>query len=539
MKALIIFLVTTGLLFATADSKVLHGRSKAYMDTSETASGLHLPRPASRQNEVLVDSSGNGYSMWTQMHECLAYNPTMIALQFVNRGYSVSGVLYVHQSDNILSFWVDELVYNAGFGYARYPTSVASDDGSTNGPHISMPVLDPAPDWGYQIAQYESGGWYSTFWDTEVDLGPGAVDIHKNIGKQLSNGNMLFIGVTDTDLIRWETWDAGLTGEIASGSWSANDYVGFDINGSIAYVFYEDGANPPNVYYKTTADGVNWSGQQTWTIPWPDPYPGENNYMFWKQMAVTDAGTPVLVFDILWDLDPQFPISSKVYVSPASGSVVQVSDDTCPHCNYPTIAAGGGKLIVIYQCVTDSTPDSLTRRDIFATGSYDGGTTWTTPMNLTAGQPVRPGLPQLAKRLDVTNGNFFYCYGINIATGHDPYWHVGWDPEGLDPHAWYGGLHSVPGVEEHSTEAPSRLSLTITNPVLSRACVSYALPEACDVSLTLFDRCGRLVRLIKQGYKDTGIHQCNLDTRDLASGTYMLLLDTADKSLTQIFIVIH
>jgi hypothetical protein len=526
MRSVVIVCLLSNLIWALP-------RSKAYMDTGETASGPHLPHPFSRQTEVLVDSSASGYSMWTQMQECLAYNPGLGYLEFVNRGYSVSGVLYVHQSDNMFSFWIHELVYNAGLGNARYPTSVAADN-----PYISMPVLDPSVSWGFQVAQYESGGWHSTFWDTEVDLGPGDVDVHKNIGKQLPNGNMLFVGATDTDLIRWETWDAALTGEIAFGSWTGG-YGGFDCNGGVACVFYNDGGNPPNIYYQTTTDGVTWSGQQTWTIPWPDPFPGENNYGFWQQMAVTDAGNPVFVFDILWDLDPTFPLSSKVYASTASGSVVQVSDDAYPQCGYPTIAAGGGMIVVAYQCVTDSTPDSLTRRDVFVKSSMDGGVTWSPAINVTSGQTYRPGLPQLAKRLDATNNNFFYCYGININVNHDPYWHVWNDPEGMDQHGWYVGYAPVPGIEEHGTETPSRLSLISTNPVLSRACVSYTLPYASSVFLKLFDRTGCPVRIIEQGHSSAGLHELYLNTHELASGTYILMLDTPEKSLTRSIVVIH
>jgi hypothetical protein len=301
------------------------------------------------------------------------------------------------------------------------------------------------------VAQYDSGGWYSGFWDTEVDLGPGDVDVHKVIGKQLPNrGNMLFIGATVTDLIVWKTWDYALTGEIASGAWQGQ-YVGFDINGGIAYVVYEDGANPPTVYYRSTTDGITWSPESTWAIPWPDPYQGENYYMFWKQTAVTDAGNPVLVFDIFWDLDPQLPLSSKVYVSTSPGTVQQVSDDAYPHCGYPTIATGGGVIAVLYQCVTDSTPDSLTRRDGFVTLSSDGGTTWSVSHNLTADVTNRPGLFQLAKRLDPLHNRMFYVFDVDLVRDVDPYWHYGYDPYAIDPMAHYVCWQDLDvGVTEYS-----------------------------------------------------------------------------------------
>jgi hypothetical protein len=75
--------------------------------------------------------------------------------------------------------------------------------------------------------------------------------------------------------------------------------------------------------------------------------------------------------------------------------------------------------------------------------------------------------------------------------------------------------------------------------VLSRACVSYTLPYASSVFLKLFDRTGRLVHITSQGYKEAGVHQRNLNTHNLACGTYILILDTPDEYITQTMVVVH
>lgn len=175
--------------------------------------------------------------MWTQMQECLAYNPLLGYLEFTCRNITNGNYLDVWQTDSAFSFTVTDLgVYNAQLGGARYPTSVASDDGTGNGPHISFPFLFPGPQWGGMGGQYESGGWFSSFWDTAVDVGPGNLGTHKNIGKQLPNTDILFIGVTADDQIRYSTWSYDLSTMRANGvlAQATAYYWGYDVNGGIA-----------------------------------------------------------------------------------------------------------------------------------------------------------------------------------------------------------------------------------------------------------------------------------------------------------------
>jgi hypothetical protein len=466
--------------------------------------------------------------MWTQMQECLAFNPDTGSLQFVNRGYSPTGILYTHQTDYAFTFWAEDFVYNESFGKATYPTSIASYNGPGTGSHICMPTLGSLMQWGYMVAQYNSGGWFSSVWDTAVDLGPGDVDVHKVIGKQLPSGNMLFIGVTETDQIIWKTWDYALTGEIASGAWSGR-YVGFDINGGVAYVFYENGANPPTVYYRSTTDGITWSPESTWAIPWPDPYSGENNYMFWTQAAVTDTGTPVLVFDILWDLDPQFPLSSKVYVSTAPGTILQVSDDAYPHCGYPTIATGGGVIAVLYQCVTDSTPDSLTRRDGFVTMSSDGGMTWSVPYNFTADVPNRPGLFQLAKRPDPLHNRMFYVFDIDILIDHDPYWNYWQDPDGMDAMGHYVGWYDYDvGVTEYSDNTVQYKEPIHVYPNPATHTLYVDLLSDRSTLISVYDCCGQTV------YTTTLTEKGSIDISSFSRGVYFVVVGDATQKLIKI-----
>ncbi|MEO0189370.1 MAG: T9SS type A sorting domain-containing protein [candidate division WOR-3 bacterium] len=498
--------------------------------------------PADSRFYTAVDSSVNGYTMWTQMQECLAYNPPTGNLQFVCRHFATGNNLDVCQTDSAFALLVyDPMVYPGTFGGARYPSSVGSDDGSYSfGPHISAPYLFPGPAWGGMVGQFESGSWFSQYWDPAVDVGPGNLNTHKNIGKQLPNGDILFIGVTADDQIRYSTWSYDLSTMRANGvvAPATAYYWGFDINGGIAYVFYYD--DNLNVYYKTTTDGINWSAQQSYNMVWPNPYP--QNLIFWTQAVLTDAGEPKLIFDNL-DYDNYqtgtYPYLGKIYVSPGSGQPCSEVSTGLARNFYPTIAAGGNYLVALWHSPVTNDIDSLTFWNLFYNWSTDGGVTWDTPHNLTAGFTYRHGLAQLSKRLATGPDRFFFVFGQDMDVDHDPIWHVWRDASGTDHMRWYWGWEQL-GIEEQKIETPKRLSLDITpNPVNNRSTISYTLPVSGEVSVKVYSADGRLIRTIEQGYKSAGVYTNNLNAGELPNGAYLVVLKTTNQKITGKLVVAH
>jgi hypothetical protein len=534
MRKILALCLLVGLIWALP-------RDKAFIDNGQSSNAPHRVIPAFDGAYVLVDSSGNAYSAWTQMQECLAFNSAVNGLEFLNRGFSPTGVLNVHQTDGQFSFWVDDYaVYSQENNAARYPTSIASDDGSYQyGPHISFPTLDASgAAWGFLNGQAEDGFWYSSFWGSPVDIGPGNLATHKCNGKQLPDMNILFIGVDTGNNIYYRTYSPDMGTSVATGMVAtAMYYWGFDINGGIAYVFYYD--DYLNVYYKTTTDGVTWSSEQSYNLVWPNPYP--SNLIFWTQACVTDAGDPILIFDNLdnddYNSNP-YPWVGKVYVSLGSGqNCVEMSTGLTENF-YPTVASSGNYIVALWHSPVTSDIDSLTFWNLFYTFSDDGGSSWNGPLNATSSVPTRHGLAQLSKRLDATNGNFFYFFGVNLVVDHDPIYHTYLDPEGLDPHVWYVGWQEL-GVAEQNTEIPSKIALTIANPVSARGSIQYALTNSGQVSIKVFDSSGRIVRTIADGYEEAGVHTININTSDLASGTYFVILDTPAGNASGSMVVIH
>src|SRR4030042_6215594 len=198
MSTLIVIFTSILVSATTINHDAQPGRSKAFIDNGCRSNEPHLPLSIFDRAAVLVDSACP-YSAWTQAQECLSYSPFNDGLQFVCRSHYTFG-LNVHQTTGTFSFWIYDQPYYQNM--ARYPSSCA-----TSGPHICYPALENL-NWGIMSAQYESGGWWSSFWDTNVSFGD--LNVHKVIGKQLSNGNMLFIGYTDTDMIKYCTTSPNL-----------------------------------------------------------------------------------------------------------------------------------------------------------------------------------------------------------------------------------------------------------------------------------------------------------------------------------------
>jgi len=522
MKSYIFLLFTNIIQAITVPANI----DWAKIDEGTGCCDKHIPVMTS-PHIVVADSSIGQYTMWTQMQECLAYNPTDGYIQFVCRNFMGGSVIDVWQSDKNFSVFLTDIIVQQ-LGSPRYPHSIASPDG--RGPHLSVPCLVVST-WGLMVGQYESGGWFSSIWNPPVDVGPGDVDVHKCIGKQLPNGNILFIGITITPDIIYRTRSVDLSQELGSGVVAPGPgyYFGFDINGGIACVFFYD-ANL-NVYYRTTTDGIDWSPIQTYNIVWPTPF--TNNVLRWCQMAVTDAGNPILVFDMRDGDDQDYPWVGKVYVSVAPGQpCIEVGNPASGAVNnYPTIAAGGNYVVVLFG-QPRSGSDSNTVWDIYYNYSTNNGVTWSTPRNLTSGITNRNNcLWQIAKRLDTTNGQFFFVSGCAIAF---PMRDI--SPEivtGSYPSRWYVGRSSIVGIAENKAEIPNKLALNIApNPVRNYAGIIYALPKSGNVSLTLYTADGRHVKTIDQGYKNAGFYHLKIYPHKLANGVYIVVLKTENKNLT-------
>ena len=89
-------------------------------------------------------------------------------------------------------------------------------------------------------------------------------------------------------------------------------------------------------------------------------------------------------------------------------------------------------------------------------------------------------------------------------------------------------------------ELPTEVSLSqnYPNPFNPQTTIGYALPEAGDVNMTVYDILGREVRVLLDGPQAAGQHQLNFDANDLPNGTYVYRLVAGDKTITRTMVLV-
>ena len=81
---------------------------------------------------------------------------------------------------------------------------------------------------------------------------------------------------------------------------------------------------------------------------------------------------------------------------------------------------------------------------------------------------------------------------------------------------------------DESPEAFTLLS-NYPNPFNPSTRITYNLPEASDVRLTVYDMTGKQVAVLAEGFRDAGVYEVNFDASRLASGMYLSRLVTASE----------
>ena len=94
--------------------------------------------------------------------------------------------------------------------------------------------------------------------------------------------------------------------------------------------------------------------------------------------------------------------------------------------------------------------------------------------------------------------------------------------------------------DEAESVLPDEVSLTsYPNPVRRQGTLQYALPEASEVSLKVYDILGREVATVERGRKQAGRHQVTFEVERLSSGAYFGRLEAGGKTRTQKITVVR
>ncbi len=98
----------------------------------------------------------------------------------------------------------------------------------------------------------------------------------------------------------------------------------------------------------------------------------------------------------------------------------------------------------------------------------------------------------------------------------------------------------VSGVGTENEELPTEVALSqnYPNPFNPQTTIDYALPQAGDVSLIVYDMLGRQVDVLLDGPQAAGRHTVRFGANHLPNGTYVYRLVAADKTITRTMVLV-
>ncbi len=95
--------------------------------------------------------------------------------------------------------------------------------------------------------------------------------------------------------------------------------------------------------------------------------------------------------------------------------------------------------------------------------------------------------------------------------------------------------------EEFTTERAFALHANFPDPVVDRTTISYTIAgeESVPVRLSVFDVLGRRVSVLRHARHEPGSYTVQVEARDLASGVYILYLETPHGTRSERMVVVH
>lgn len=188
--------------------------------------------------------------------------------------------------------------------------------------------------------------------------------------------------------------------------------------------------------------------------------------------------------------------------------------------------------------------------DTIWTKSY-GGIGWEEGYSI---QPVSDSGFIISGVMEVLNTNVFSVYVVRIDMNGDTLWTRAYgvmgDNEGYSIHSLSGGndgfiisgitsylgagyravyllkMGKETGVEERATgdwSTPDRTGILLgQNPFFQSKSIRYQIPVKSKVSLTVYDLSGRIIILLFEDEKESGIYETTLNTKGLKTGIYFL-----------------
>jgi hypothetical protein len=138
----------------------------------------------------------------------------------------------------------------------------------------------------------------------------------------------------------------------------------------------------------------------------------------------------------------------------------------------------------------------------------------------------------------------FYCYAaVTGGVDYQGHWPTTMPGTSWNDPTQYGtliflakGASAVHDVGRQALPVPFSFTI-VPNPFASATTISYSLPNAGNVNLKLYDVTGKLLTTLATGYHKAGTSAVTVSRSSLASGVYLLRLETDNSTATSKLIV--
>lgn len=194
-------------------------------------------------------------------------------------------------------------------------------------------------------------------------------------------------------------------------------------------------------------------------------------------------------------------------------------------------------IFLTYTAIAPGFDDGVRNfRHIHMNASYDGGSSWTGPFDVTSDiafwivECVYPAIS-----LNVKNGIHIMFQMDDLIGNHS------W----LDEHAENENtfvhmdfpVNAFTGVDDFTKNQSFEVSQNYPNPAVNSTVVGINLQETSDVSLEIVNLTGQLVKSIDLGRTSAGVTNVTIDISDLSSGVYYYTVSANDEQITNKLIV--
>jgi hypothetical protein len=322
-----------------------------------------------------------------------------------------------------------------------------------------------------------------------------------------------------------------------------------------------DAASPDECYYRVSDDnGATWADPVQVPLP-PAFTPGSetlatfhiggiypfldhaDNMHIVANIGPIIAGSGYIIPCEIWHWYQPNGLWTKIFRASTDTLSAAVGYNSL-YASRPTLGEGDpNELVCIWEefdSLNAEPTTSLLRAEIRGARSLDNGETWGNPVTITDPGTSSKRIPSIAPK--IYNDTIWVRYEDDQCAGYGiaPYAQGPITNNPIIVHRMVKTVFPATGaVAENPIPTPSRLaSSAYPNPFYRGTVISYDLPRAGNVSLTVYDAAGRPVKTLVNGHASPGSFTASWDGRSndgtsVASGIYFYTLATEGSKLTR------